>query len=568
MIKRTILILFIFLITLNANDIIELNNNAVSYSNFNIQEYEDKSENLTIRDIQALKDFKSVKNKISKGYTNSTFWYKLTIVNKKSNDEIIYLKMSESYLDKVESYIEVNSNITQVDNKSFSNKPIIPIKLEKDESKIIYIKINTIYPLFVSFDLFDKNSLDKSTYDYNIFYAFIYGAIIALILYNLVIFLYSKDIAYLYYIFYVSSFLVWQIIMNDIPPIDKYINKNNLYTLSSSVPLIVLFMILFSKSILDTKIYLPKLDKILSYLSIVYGLLTLSSIYDFKNTIPITNLFISFTLPFLLFIGLKSLYLKNKTAKFYLIAQIPYMSLSTVFAVAAYGYLDYNLFTRHGLAIGSLFEIILFSLALAYRIKILEMEKLTILEESKNQLELKIQERTKELEESKEKLKYLANTDPLSGLHNRRYLYETAKRLISISKRENKPLCLILFDIDNFKIINDTYGHNIGDMAIKDFSEQLKQHRQSDIAARIGGEEFVLLLPNTTKEQAFILASKIKEERETKAFSNSNINLYFTVSGGISALKEEDKSIEDIISRADEALYYAKNHGRNQIKSN
>lgn len=566
---KSILLLLFLLTSLNSTEIVKLNDKEVSKTNFFIYEFEDKSNRLTVDEIEKIDNFKKVSNKISNGYIiDSTFWYKIIVKNEASAQKQINLSILESFLHHIEVYEQSDLGIKQLYVKDVPSIQKIPLFFEKDEIKIIYVKIESIYPLFISFKLLDDANFEKSIYTKNIFYMFIFGAIIALILYNFVIYLYGNDIAYLYYVMYVSSFLIWQITMNAIPPLDELLNKENYYTLSSSIPLMIGFMTLFSRAILDTKIYLPKTDFILKIIAITFIILTLISIYNFRLIMPVVNALACITLPFLLIVGFRSLQNRSKMALFYLIAQIPFLSLSTLFSLSAYGYLEYSMITRHGIIIGSLFEIILFSLTLAYRIKVLEEEKLHILQSSRDDLEIKIRERTKELEKSKEKLKHLANTDSMTKLYNRRFLYEIGLKLISLAKRQKKPLSLVIFDIDNFKLINDTYGHKIGDEVIKEFANQLTKSRQSDIIARIGGEEFILLLPNTSKEQAYIVANKIKEDRAAHPFKIGEVNLYFTISGGVDCLKEDDVDIEDIIQRADIALYKAKREGRNQIQVN
>ena len=233
----------------------------------------------------------------------------------------------------------------------------------------------------------------------------------------------------------------------------------------------------------------------------------------------------------------------------------------------AEGYLEYTLLNRHAIAVGSFVEIILFSLALAYRIKVLQHEKIAIIYQSNLELDEKVKERTLELEQSREKLKKLANHDSMTNLYNRRCLYEISNELVSIAKREKSPLSLIMFDIDKFKSINDIYGHSVGDEVIKTFAKLLQQTRKCDIAARIGGEEFVLLLPNTDKRGAYDIASQIREDVEKLIFQvKSDRSISFTVSGGVSTLLlENDNEIDQILHRADKALYKAKKSGRNKI---
>lgn len=173
-----------------------------------------------------------------------------------------------------------------------------------------------------------------------------------------------------------------------------------------------------------------------------------------------------------------------------------------------------------------------------------------------------------ELVKMQTKLKEQTIRDPLTNLYNRRHLQDISQNLINISKRDNTPLSIIILDIDNFKKINDTYGHSIGDEVIKRLSALLTQHtRQSDVVARIGGEEFVILLPNTDKNGASIIADSLRKivEKELVEVDKSN-NIQFTISLGVENINHEtDKSIDEALKRADKALYIAKESGRNRV---
>jgi len=164
-------------------------------------------------------------------------------------------------------------------------------------------------------------------------------------------------------------------------------------------------------------------------------------------------------------------------------------------------------------------------------------------------------------------LKLLASTDSMTKLYNRRYFIQTAKHIFDLTKRENKDLSLIMIDIDKFKNVNDTYGHNIGDKVIISLANELiKQHRVSDIVSRFGGEEFVMLLPNTSLENASFLAQNIRHNIENLSIKINNNILKFTISLGVSQIDlENETNIEVALKRADEALYEAKNSGRNKV---
>ena len=155
----------------------------------------------------------------------------------------------------------------------------------------------------------------------------------------------------------------------------------------------------------------------------------------------------------------------------------------------------------------------------------------------------------------------MANTDALTGTYNRRYLNEFFTDYLKILKREKNDFSLLIADLDDFKKINDTYGHEGGDKVLIEFSKIVRDTiRKSDFIVRLGGDEFIILLPNTNSNSAKILGNKIINNiKEYNKLSKIN----FSVSIGISSYEENDLDINDIISRADKLLYEAKRLGKN-----
>jgi len=182
-------------------------------------------------------------------------------------------------------------------------------------------------------------------------------------------------------------------------------------------------------------------------------------------------------------------------------------------------------------------------------------------------LEDAIDKRTKELKDINIKLQVLATTDSLTGIKNRRSYFDSSEPMISFSRREEKKLGILMIDIDKFKNVNDTYGHDIGDKAIILIVNTMNGIlRKSDILGRIGGEEFAISLPNTTKEGVILVSNKIKDAVSNILFIHNETEIPLRVSIGCTILKDSDKTIDDILHRSDEALYKAKNAGRNTVK--
>lgn len=183
-----------------------------------------------------------------------------------------------------------------------------------------------------------------------------------------------------------------------------------------------------------------------------------------------------------------------------------------------------------------------------------------------NNLSEQLSLRTQKLIEEETKRIYhekLANTDPLTGAYNRRFLNEFATEYIKTIRREKTDLSIMMIDLDDFKNINDTFGHETGDDVIKQLVMISREIiRENDLIIRLGGDEFVILLPNTNTVNAKIVAKKIVS---TIYETNKNKEVQFTVSIGISQFEDKDTSIKDMMSRADSNLYKAKKTGKNCI---
>jgi diguanylate cyclase (GGDEF)-like protein len=167
------------------------------------------------------------------------------------------------------------------------------------------------------------------------------------------------------------------------------------------------------------------------------------------------------------------------------------------------------------------------------------------------------------LEKSHLRIITLVNTDSLTHLANRRSFIDFLEKAMAFAKRHEQPLSIILADLDKFKAINDTYGHQAGDQVLTAFGQVMQATiRQEDLAARFGGEEFILMLPGTTLEDATILAERLRERLENLTFPPHTMRV--TASFGIAQYQPDD-TFETLVKRADEGLYAAKAAGRNQV---
>ncbi|MHA6260370.1 sensor domain-containing diguanylate cyclase [Sporosarcina sp. CAU 1771] len=178
-----------------------------------------------------------------------------------------------------------------------------------------------------------------------------------------------------------------------------------------------------------------------------------------------------------------------------------------------------------------------------------------------NQLRLKLEENQKELLELNSRLEIQATTDELTGLENRRSFQQNLEKNIDLTLKSSQPLSLLFLDIDDFKKVNDTFGHLIGDKVLQNFAKLLKvECEEGMIAARYGGDEFALILPNKNEQDSLIIAERIRSSVERSYW----IEIPITTSIGIETIRPND-TLSMSQSRADQALYSSKRMGRNQV---
>jgi len=183
-------------------------------------------------------------------------------------------------------------------------------------------------------------------------------------------------------------------------------------------------------------------------------------------------------------------------------------------------------------------------------------------------LESLVAERTRQLESQNKQLERLATRDPLTGLYNRRYIEEKLEEETARSRRYGPPLAVLLLDLDNFKQVNDTLGHPVGDEVLVTVAESLRKDvRQVDAVGRMGGEEFIVVLPNTSAAAAGVLGDRARGRvsRIDSVIKPDGTPLSITVSGGIAQFEAQDQSPKEMLERADKALYQAKREGKDRV---
>jgi diguanylate cyclase (GGDEF)-like protein len=239
-------------------------------------------------------------------------------------------------------------------------------------------------------------------------------------------------------------------------------------------------------------------------------------------------------------LGGLSLYHGNRSAKYFLVASITHVSMSSVTAMTVWGLIPYTTLGYRAIEIAMVIDAILLSIALADQLRIIN--------------------------ESKLEAERLAMTDHLTGINNRRAFYERVNPQWNTGQRKQRDMSIILMDIDYFKSINDNYGHPAGDKVLIHLAHTLVDNvRAGDIVARWSGDEFILFLPETSLDEATEIAERFREVIEQSVIETDKGNIRFTSSMGIAHNVIMDISLDDLIKLADMNLYKAKQQGRNQV---
>jgi diguanylate cyclase (GGDEF)-like protein len=593
-----ILKIFIALILLSpivtAKAHIDLDQNTSSYTDFKVDYIIEKpGQNMDISKISNLYFREQTSNAFSFGYMENTFWFHFSVTNNSSEIKNMVLELTEVIHKTVDLYV-ISTHINHMKNglripvkarEIQESNPSFPLTFTPYENKEIYMKLSSIYGVFGAIELKTAETYVHETQIMKYIYIFYFTIILTIVFYNLIFFFYLRENIYLIYIGHISLFVIWALNYRGI--FLPYTNIKIFDILQASIPFFFILLVLFTQAILETKKLYPLFHKILNgfiiicLISVIWMLVSLHSGFTFMNIIAAP------LLPFLFFIAFWALYKQQSNAKIYLIALSVYLVGMSLLSLLALGILPYSILLSHAAMIGSFFEVIFFSFLLAFRINNVRQESL------KSQQELIAQQKTestrlfhtvaektmalhrakeqleKELEkkEALEKhLKHLASTDPMTELLNRRAFFDICdKIMIRASKTQQKLACLII-DIDHFKVINDTYGHDMGDKVIKVIAKLMQENtRTIDYIGRIGGEEFAILMPNTDMEAAYQISDRLRENISKYKILLNNKNVSITVSIGLSYLTHEDKNIHTLLKRADTALYEAKDNGRNQV---
>lgn len=487
------------------------------------------------------------------GIGSQPVWIRFEVDNRTGISQIRRLSIEPSWLDKVDVYFlsgnEMVASYNLGDRQVFSNRPIkdrfftIDHAFEAGVSEV-FLRVETNDPMVVA--IFLRTLDDAVSYDVwqSYSYGLVYGFLLALIAYNTMLYIGLRSRRYILYSLYLAAFLLLNV---------AYTGHGFAWLWPAQVNLqlwIIPFLmglygmagLLFAASFLDTRTNFPRMHRTAIWICAVFGLLLLALFMLGRNALhmAVAFVFVSVFSGLMILLGVLAVRRGYKPARYFLFGAIAAMTGALLTNLSVAGFIPYNAFTYRAVEIGMMIDATLLALALAYQFRVGQKEKF--------------------------QAEVMARADPLTGLNNRRAFYEISKPIWSTALRNERDVSVILLDIDQFKQINDSYGHAYGDEVLIAVASILtRSAREGDVLVRWGGEEFILFLPETNLQAAIALAERLRLAISDMRVANPNGEISFTASFGVAQRTAQTGSLEELTSIADHRLYQSKHEGRNRV---
>jgi len=563
-----------------------------SLSHFGQIEYFSHDQSLSLEEAMLVEDIAwqaTTLDKTSFGFDENHYWLRISLKSLYSSSTPWFFRIDYPLLDKLDVYLLTGTRLLQEfhsgDFQPFNQRPIdnpafvFPLSIKSSAPHTLYIHVQTSSSLQLPLSLQPESSYWQTIAIENASSAAFYAILLSMIFYNAVIFFIVRERSYLYYVLYLSSFTLFMASIHGWAYRFFWPNSPEIHQLS------VVFMIgitictaaLFTSNFLHLKEKNPPLNRIVKALVIVSIASSIASLLiPYAIMIRINASLAIIAAVIAIFATLQEWRRsKSREIMMFIIAWSTLLVGFLLYSGQKFGLLPVNAFTEHAIEIGAVLEALLLALGLADRInserkaRIETQDRLLDIQIKANQeLDNKVRERTEELEIMNDQLQVASVTDSLTQVKNRHYFDKKLLAEYRRAYREKSWLSLLILDIDHFKNFNDNYGHQAGDKVLQCVASAIQDvvKRPSDAVTRYGGEEFTVLLPNTPKEGAYMVAERIRKKIESMTVDWEAEALSVTMSIGlVSCIPAYYEGETTLLKQADDFLYVAKDNGRNQV---
>ncbi|WP_260469787.1 sensor domain-containing diguanylate cyclase [Ectopseudomonas oleovorans] len=572
--------------------------------------WEDPDGRADITDVHALPDsaWQAVERRdASFGYSGSTYWLRLDVHNPHSRSLGWVLLIGNPLLDQLDAYGLDGERIYRAgDQRPFDwrwvehRQLVLPLHVVSGERQRIWLRMQTDGSANLSASLMTRDAFDHQEQRSLLLQGLFFGALMAMLIYSLSIFCITRDRNYLWYSLFVASFSLYQFIQLGFALQWLWPNALAWHQLSFplSSALATWFGIQFTYGVLDLDKAARPYRWVANTLKACAWLVLGMALFG-PYAPALIGSFVLVTACALAAFVITLLRWRGgyAAARLFALGWFVLIAASLASILTGTGLLPYSLLTLHAQQIGGLIEMTVFSIALASRIrqvqqaerqaqaKLIDQERRLRSEQTKHlelqtqiseSLEQRVQERTATLQDTLQQLSNanlrlaeLNRRDELTGLFNRQTLSEELARACARAVRSRQSLAVLMLDLDHFKQVNDRYGHLAGDACLRHAAQRIQQRlRSSDLLARFGGEEFVILLDSTDLTGALDLAEQLREELALNPCLYQQQSIALSLSIGLHAgVPSEPDCGEHWLELADRALYRAKASGRNRVVS-
>ena len=545
------------------------------------------------------------------GFSDRVYWLKTHIVNKNSLVSHWALGFSYAPLDQIEAFLVKDAQLIEYhiggDSVPYDDKSIeypytvFPLILKPMEQHTLYIRVESSGSIQIPMTIWEWETFNSQTVKFYLMQGLFLGFVMIMAFYNFMVWLRERETIYLTYIVYIIMLTIFQSGLSGIGfqfiwPQQPWLN-NFLSAITLSIALASFNY--FIKVFFNMEKHAPIIESILVkafYIYIIFAIISVL-IPQFLALLLITSLAISNVLVIIV-ITIYMINIKHPSARYFAIAWSGLLIGAILLSLNKAGVIPVTGISEYTLQFGAAFEILVLTLGLADRMSIVqkdalslavqineerektllaELENLQVERKSKQELETLVKERTKKLSKTlkhlsiaHDKLQTISITDALTELHNRYYFNQHYKIEFKRALRQKTEFSIILLDIDYFKKINDTYGHLAGDVCLKYIADCIKSGaaRSSDICCRYGGEEFIIILPETSLKEAYDIAEDIRKKIKQKSIKWQNNAINLTASFGVSSTIPKLNNIkirQYLLNITDQALYKAKEKGRDNV---
>lgn len=536
---------------------------------------------LTLDDVRAVDapfSASLTRRDLSFGYVQGVIWLRLPLQSEASETRIWRLELNYASLDEVRLYdvgadgvrASRSGDTVPYAERSIGHRyPVFEIVLQPGEQRTLYLRVDSRGSMTLSGELMSLRDFEQHSQNGYLVHAIYFGVLIALGLYNLLLFLALRERPFLNYVLFMFAFALSVLSLNGLgaqylwSQAAPWSNRMLPVSLTSAA----LLSVVFARSFLDTRQWLPRWDKGLLALCIAIAAAVLATILlpvqRALQLMSLTGLIATLTLLLTSFVCVGY---RVPGARLFALAWLMLLTGAVLLALRNFALIPSNFLTLYAMQIGSGLEMILLSFALAARFNELKRQREAALQLNEQILAKRVTERTQALEQANQRLSELALQDPLTGLANRTALQQHLDQALARSVRRKELLAVMLIDLDGFKPINDQHGHEFGDRVLAEVAQRLRQYlRDADLPARLGGDEFVVICENVqSAEDARDLAKRLLEGLDTPMYLEER-----TVRVGASigiVLSHGSDDATTLIRQADAAMYRAKAEGRNRVQ--